>query len=183
MRVAVPANVQRTIWSPKWSSTRDHGPALPGRIGTRRQISRYKSILNRTEQNGPGSSATLHQIVCGAICAPPEASTLRLWNQCDERVRYHRSQDRVPGPGTNCAMNRASGAEHGGGIASDVSSPTRAALGRVPSVQRPARTLRTAVDRYRRRNGHPTTWRPNSITGMGIQSCVFRLFTNDLTRD
>ncbi len=138
MRVAVPANVQRTIWSPKWSSTRDHGPALPGRIGTRRQISRYKSILNRTEQNGPGSSATLHQIVCGAICAPPEASTLRLWNQCDERVRYHRSQDRVPGPGTNCAMNRASGVEHGGGIASDVSSPTRAAVGRVPSVQRPA---------------------------------------------
>ncbi len=30
MRVAVPANVQRTIWSPKWSSTRDHGPALTG---------------------------------------------------------------------------------------------------------------------------------------------------------
>ena len=32
MRVAVPANVQRTIWSPK-SSTRDHGPALTGTGG------------------------------------------------------------------------------------------------------------------------------------------------------
>jgi hypothetical protein len=27
-----------------------------------------------------------------------------------------------------------------------------------------------------RPHGYPSTWRPNSITGMGIQSYVFRLF-------
>ncbi len=58
MRVAVPANVQRTIWSPNWSPTRDHGPAL---TGTDRHAVKFpitSQHCNRTEQNAPGSSAS-----------------------------------------------------------------------------------------------------------------------------
>src|SRR6266699_513920 len=48
MRVAVPASVQRTIWSPKWSSTRDHGPAL---IGTDRHAPSNFPLQVLTGQN------------------------------------------------------------------------------------------------------------------------------------
>jgi hypothetical protein len=45
------------------------------------------------------------------------------------------------------------------------------------------RAIRRTVSRYRTRNKLPENWRPNSITGMGLQACVFPMMRRRYNRE